>query len=185
MESAREKSAKAGDKIKEVTAEAKEKTAEAGEKIKEATAEAKDKADEAVENVRQSFSGETGVDASVDPKEPIEPSVTTPAATTDMNNTQESAPKPSDNPDLVGQVIKEQEENKEKKIETQPVEPAAAQQSEAEKALEEVKEAGVKVRDAVQENVKKAEEAISNSTQESTTAPVETDSQAGTVKPQQ
>ena len=107
----------------------KELTGSAIETTKQATEEAKEKAEKAVENVRQSFSTETGVtNATVDPSAPIEAEVS--PLTSGAAAVQEDT-------DLVGQAINDADKS-------------------AEQALEEVKEAGVEVREAIETDLEDA-----------------------------
>lgn len=172
VESARETAAAASEKVKELTDSAIETT-------KQATEDAKAKAEEAVENVRQSFSSETGVsDATVDPTAPIEPEVSPVTSEPAPADTSSQAPVESaaenadavtteESPDLVGEIIEKTEEA------------SAVEQNRAEQALEEVKEAGVEVREAVETDLEEAANALSPSTEATTESVPETDSQAG------
>ncbi|SUA51168.1 Uncharacterised protein [Oligella ureolytica] len=198
VERAKESAAEASDKVKELTDNAIETT-------KEVTAKAKTKAEEAVENVRQSFSSETGVtDATVDPTAPIEPeatpltagSVTTgtagesdatgtaadsatadgagKSATTDTDVTTDtsSATATDEKPDLVGEIIEQNERA------------SAVEQSPAEQALEEVQEAGVEVREAVETDLEDGARTTTPSSETTTDSVPETESQSGTTTPQ-
>lgn len=181
VERAKESAAEASDKVKELTDNAIETT-------KEVTAKAKTKAEEAVENVRQSFSSETGVtDATVDPTAPIEPEVTPLTAgsvTTDTDVTTDtssdtatgdasaSATATDEKPDLVGEIIEQNEGA------------SAVEQSPAEQALEEVQEAGVEIREAVETDLEDGARTTTPSSETTTDSVPETESQSGTTTPQ-
>ena len=180
VERAKESAAEASDKVKELTDNAIETT-------KEVTAKAKTKAEEAVENVRQSFSSETGVtDATVDPTAPIEPEVTpltagsvttgtagdSDAADTAAGDASASATATDEKPDLVGEIIEQNEGA------------SAVEQSPAEQALEEVQEAGVEVREAVETDLEDGARTTTPSSETTTDSVPETESQSGTTTPQ-
>ena len=164
VERARETAAEASEKVKELTDSAIETTKQAAE-------EAKEKAEAAVESVRQSFTSETGVtEATVDPTEPIESEFTnstSSSVTTDTPTESTATAVTEENPDLVGEIIEKTEEE------------AVAGDSAAERAFEEVKEAGVEVREAVETDLEDATNALSPSNEATTEAVLETDSQAG------
>ncbi|QPT40249.1 Uncharacterised protein [Oligella ureolytica] len=180
VERAKESAAEASDKVKELTDNAIETT-------KEVTAKAKTKAEEAVENVRQSFSSETGVtDATVDPTAPIEPEVTpltagsvttgtagdSDATGTVAGDASASATATDEKPDLVGEIIEQNEGA------------SAVEQSPAEQALEEVQEAGVEVREAVETDLEDGARTTTPSSETTTDSAPETESQSGTTTPQ-
>ncbi len=180
VERAKESAAEASDKVKELTDNAIETT-------KEVTAKAKTKAEEAVENVRQSFSSETGVtDATVDPTAPIEPEVTpltagsvttgtageSDATGTATGDASASATATDEKPDLVGEIIEQNEGASE------------VEHSPAEQALEEVQEAGVEVREAVETDLEDGARTTTPSSETTTDSVPETESQSGTTTPQ-
>lgn len=159
VERARETAAEASEKVKELTDSAIETT-------KQATEEAKEKAEAAVESVRQSFTSETGVtEATVDPTAPIE-SEFTPSASGSVT-TDTATMVTEEKPDLVGEIIEKTEEE------------AVAGDNAADRAFEEVKEAGVDVREAVESDLEDANHALSPSNEATTEAVPEADSQSG------
>lgn len=208
VERAKESAAEASDKVKELTDNAIETTKEVTAKAKTKAEEAV----ENVRQSFSSETGVT--DATVDPTAPIEPEVTPltagsvttgtavesdatdtaadsataddagKSATTDTDATTDtssdtatgdasgSATTTDENPDLVGEIIEQNEGASE------------VEHSPAEQALEEVQEAGVEVREAVETDLEDGARTTTPSSETTTDSAPETESQSGTTTPQ-